>query len=144
MFLSRSNPCLLRRNASWFSYAAKSCYLYLIVILVFVFVRRPILYRSSPDSRVHFFWDARCFFWKGSQLQVFSQHLFQDFRQDASFLIILILVFLQETNMAIEFLTPISSFTATILCSYSSPIDSPSFSIFIKADSIIYLDVSLK
>jgi hypothetical protein len=75
---------------------------------------------------------------------VFSQHLFQDFRQDASFLIILILVFLQETNMAIEFLTPISSFTATILCSYSSPIDSPSFSIFIKADSIIYLDVSLK
>ena len=78
------------------------------------------------------------FFWKGSLLQVFSQHLFQDFRQDASFLIILILVFLQETNMAIEFLTPISSFTAT------SPIDSTSFSIFIKADSIIYLDVSLK
>ena len=36
------------------------------------------------------------------------------------------------------FLTPISSFTAT------SPIDSTSFSIFIKADSIIYLDVSLK
>lgn len=69
---------------------------------------------------------------------MFSQHLFQDFRQDASFLIILILVFLQETNMAIEFLTPISSFTAT------SPIDSTSFSIFIKADSIIYLDVSLK
>ena len=69
---------------------------------------------------------------------MFSQHLFQDFRQDASFLIILILVFLQETNMAIEFLTPISSFIAT------SPIDSTSFSIFIKADSIIYLDVSLK
>jgi hypothetical protein len=35
-------------------------------------------------------------------------------------------------------LTPISSFTAT------SPIDSPSISIFIEADSIIYLDVSLK
>ena len=85
-----------------------------------------------------FFWDARCFFWKGSQLQVFSQHLFQDFRQDASFLINMILVFLQETDMAIEFLTPISSFTAT------SPIDSPSISIFIEADSIIYLDVSLK
>ena len=63
----------------------------------------PISYRSSPDSRVHFFWDALFFSWKGSQLQVFSQHLFQDFRQDASFLIILILVFLQETNMAIEF-----------------------------------------
>ena len=69
---------------------------------------------------------------------MFSQHLFQDFRQDASFLIILILKFLQETNMAIEFLTPISNFIAT------SPIDSTSFSIFIKADSIIYLDVSLK